>query len=184
MDVISSLVNNPLPTALAVVIAIAACLGYYFFVIPLMEEHKKLKEKYEALVEEREDTHSSKFVDELNEIKKSVHCLKESLTDGTQDSLTKLTAMEDFFAEISKYHITVDRGHEDLQDELEKLNTLIQRVSDSSQTFVAGSKARDDSIDRLLVEVNRNMININEKQSQILGALLGMSRIQDRNRGI
>lgn len=184
MDVISSLASNPLPTAIAAIVAIAACLGYYFFVIPLMDEHKKLKEKYETLVEEHEEGHAGKFTEQLGEIQEAVHRLRDALTDGSQNDANKLKMLEDFFSEISKYHITVDRGHEDLQGELEKLNSLIRKVSEFSQTFVAGAKARDDSIDRLLVEVNRNMNSINEKQSQILGALLGMSRIQDRNRGI
>lgn len=184
MDVITSLASNPLPTSVAAVVAIAACLGYYFFVIPLIDDHKKLKRKHDLLLSEMEEGSTGKFIAELKIIKKAITEVNTALAAGISNNEEKLKLVEQFFAEMTRLQATMDREHEDLYEETEKLAVALQRLTEFAQTSVASSKARDDSLDRLLSDVNRNMHNINEKQSQILGALLGMGRIQDRNRGI
>lgn len=187
MDIVEALASNPLPTSIAVVIAVAAILGYYFFVIPLMDDHKKLKEKSSAQEEELERLKTAgdrRFTEQLDEINLALTTLRSSFEEGDTDRLEKFKKIEAFVAESSKYHADLHQNGNYLQTQIDELSKSLQKMGDGAQAFVNGAKVRDDSIDRLLSEVNRNMYNINEKQSQILGALLGMGRIQDRNKGI
>lgn len=187
MDIIAALAGNPLPTSIAVLVGICAILGYYFFVIPLTEDHKKLKADYDALTkkfEEKQKEDASVFATQLGDLGYSIQVLREALLEGSAESGEKLKEVEKFISDLNQFHVNFGRNNESLQSQVEILGTAMNRLNDNLTTHIAGSHARDDSIDRLLVEVTRSMSNVNEIQNQILGALLGMGRIQDRNRSI
>jgi len=187
MNIIASLASNPLPTSIAVVIAIAALLGYYFFVIPLMDEHKILKEKavqLENTLETMRGGADTRFHTELVSIEASLAALREILSDGALDRTEKFKQLEAFVASVGTYQDSDRHLSSSLQNQIDEISRNLQKIGEVTQTTAAGSRVREESVDRLLTEVNRNMQHINEKQSQILGALLGMGRIQDRNKGI
>lgn len=187
MEIVAALAGSPLPTSIAVLIGIAAILGYYFFVIPLMESHKKLKAEHQELQEKfnaKREEEDGRFALQLGEVESAIHTLRESLLEGSAENGEKLLKVEQFVADISKTHSTFGTESSSLRVQHEAFSKELHELSSSLKEYMAGAKARDDSLDRLLSEVSRNMSSVNEKQSQILGALLGMGRIQDRNRGI
>lgn len=187
MDLIAALASNPIPTSIACVIAIACLAGYYFHVLPLMDDHKKLKNEKAALDEALRNGGTASVGEVLHHMaafERILSAVQETLQNNVKAYEAKYAQLASTVAEIQKHHITADKSDENLHVEVENLRNNIARLSELTHSFVAGSQARDESIDRLLQEVNRNMQNINEKHSQIIGALLGMSRLQDRNRGI
>lgn len=187
MDIIAALAGNPLPTSIAALIGICAILGYYLFVIPLMEDHKKLKAEHAALIKKHEDRQNedgTAFSTQLDELLNSILNLRSALLEGSAESGEKLKDVEKSISNINQFHETFGRDRESLQSQVQQLSLATAKLSETLTTHIAGAKARDDSLDRHLVEVTRSMSNINEIQNQILGALLGMGRIQDRNRGI
>jgi hypothetical protein len=187
MDIVQALASNPLPTSIAVVIAVAAILGYYFFVIPLIDDHKKLKEKSKAQEEELsvlKNKGDERFISQLDEINLALSTIRSSFEEGDTDRLEKFKKIEAFVAESGKYQSDLHHSSVHLQSQIAELSMALKKMSEDALVSVNSSKVRDETMDRLLTEVNRNMYNINEKQSQILGALLGMGRIQDRNKGI
>jgi len=187
MDILTSLASNPLPTSIAVVIAIAALLGYYFFVIPMMDEHKILKEKaaqLEDTIERMRGGSDTKFQTELVSIEAALNALRVILSDGALDRTQKFKQLEAFVASVGTYQDSDRHLSSSLQQQIDEISRSLQEIIVVTQSTAAGSRVREESVDRLFTEVNRNMQHINEKQSQILGALLGMGRIQDRNRGI
>mgnify|MGYP005840544711 CR=1 FL=1 len=187
MKFLDALASNPLPTSIAVVIAIAAILGYYFFVIPLMDDHKKLKEKSNYMEKELEllkTKGDERFIQQLDEINNVLAALRESIDENDTDRLEKFKKVEEFVATSSKYQSEIHTKHGYLHTQVEEISRSIQKITEVTQALNNSSKIQDDSVNRVLSEANRNMQNINEKQSQILGALLGMGRLQDRNKGI
>ena len=187
MNIVAALLANPLPTSLAVVIGAAAILGYYFFVIPLMEEHRKLKarnQELESKIEELNEGDSEGISEQLEYLEQAINTLKEAMLEGATDRNGKIHEVAELISEFRSNHVTFGKDNENLQHQMENLSASLQKLNEGVQSFVAGAKARDESINRVLVEVTRTMSNINEKQSQILGALLGMGQLQDRNRGI
>lgn len=185
MDFISVLTNSSLPTAVAVVIALAAIMGYYFFVIPLMGEHKELKEKYEALVKDRDNGEIGEFSVKVGVLEKALHGLKTSLEKDSSDKAKKLAEVEKCISDLAvKQETHLNRGNGTLHEDIERLQSAFRRMAETAQTYMANSSAKDDSIEKDMTELLRQMSTLNEKQSQILGALLGLGRIQDRNRSL
>lgn len=187
MDIISALAGNPLPTSIAVLVSISAILGYYFFVIPLMESHKKLKEDHRELrdnYESRNNDSASEIASQLGDVETALHALRQALMDGSAESGEKLKEVQKVISDTIQNSSGSSREAADLVYKIDSLNQAVAKLNENLTSHTADTNAREDALERHLVEVSRSLSNVNEKQNQILGALLGMGRIQDRNRGI
>jgi len=186
MDIISALAGNPLPTSIAVLLSISAILGYYFFVIPLIESHKDLKEKHEELQDRVNAAGESSFsllAKQLEEMETALHKLRQALEIGSTESGEKLQQVEKVISDTIKASAS-NKDTAELMPKIEALSFAVSKLTDNLTSHNADTNAREDSLERQIVELTRSMTNLNEKQNQILGALLGMGRLQDRNRGI
>lgn len=180
MDVIlSSLAGNPLPTSIAVLIAIAAILGYYFFVIPLMEDHKKLKAEFKELQSQKPEARDQALLKKLASLEAAVKQMH-----STVEAADNATALNKAIADIDLFISSSSRDASNVHAAVKEMTAELRELRRSVSLSTDSAKIRDDSLERMVTEVSRNMNSVNEKQSQILGALLGMGRIQDRNRGI
>lgn len=182
MNVLDFLITTPLPTAVATIVAIAAAAGYYFFVIPMMVENKELKEDVKKLNGELASARETKRRENdvaIDNILKSQTDISNALArlstemnpiKGIADVLKMLEDMEDTLDKRDPNHLT--------------LFTEIKAMLHSLSEHVNNTRNNDTNIQNLLNEVIRFLHTISDKQSQIIGALLGMTRIQDRNRSL
>lgn len=187
MEFVTALAGNPLPTSFMMLIAVASILGYYFFVIPLIESHKALKLEHAELerkmeAKERED--ETALFRKLSEIGLCVDQVKIFLNDKTSENANKVNNMETMLRTLLESHHALSKEHSHFLEQLLSLCSETRELNTAIKALTSDSKAQNDQLERMLIEVSRNMSNLNEKQSQILGALLGMGRIQDRNRSV
>lgn len=167
------LLNSPIATIVAVIVAVGA-LGYiWYHCLPLMEEHKKLKEEHAKLQKEKE----GKVGENLQTLLDSHNAMSKLLTD-MQAEITKnpdraLERLQEALAYLKD-------GDKDNNTALNELRFVINSILESVQN----TKMRDETMHVNINELLRYMYSINEKQNQIISALLGISKIQDNNRGI
>jgi ABC-type transporter Mla subunit MlaD len=175
-----TLLNSPVATIVAVAVAVAALAGYWFFVIPLLDDHKKLKIELDSVREENRKLQDSGQSD--------VNLNLESILQHNA-SVNKI--LLDLQSDIQK---NPDRAFERIQ---EALTNLKDNGKDSSSALnelrmtlhsilehVQNTRLRDETLHNHISELLRYMYGINEKQNQIISALLGLSKLQDNNRGI
>lgn len=184
MDFITALASNPVPTSVAVLIAVGSLLAIYFIGIPMLEENRKLKKEVEGLRDRGSANDSKEIAEQFETIELAFTELREILKNDGRKWEEYHRQFHELVQAMEQHGSKAGNDHESLHAELDSIHTAISRQAELSQSFVVVSKAREEAIDRVLHDLNRNMQSMSEKHSQILGALMGMSRLQDRNRGI
>lgn len=187
MDIISNLASSPMPVSIAVIIAVCCLLGYYFFVFPIMDENKKLKEERDAKEAHYEEQYAElnrSFLQQLTSIEGSVVGLRADFVRSTVDVEARYDEVKELLEAMSQHNTLVDRNTDDIEDQVGRLKEALTDLGEQLRTAFASSRAHDETLDRMVRDVENKIASLNEKQSQILGALLGMNRLQDRNRGI
>ena len=162
MEAINVLLAGPIPTVIAVLIALCLGAGYWFFVFPLVDEAKRLRTQNESLAADLVQNSSQLVLQmsaQLAEIK--TICQSHSTTIA-QDILPQLLEQ-----------------HEAQQELLEELKAFI---SDLHNRDKRSTEDLQHTVERLI----RAVSEINDKQSQISGVILGLSMTNAHNpvRGI
>lgn len=187
MDFVSALSSNPLPVSISVIIAVACLLGYYFFVLPMIDENRQLKEEKKEMEERLRDQGveaNAAFVENINSIGHAITDIKESMSSDSNLCAQRYELVGELVESVSNLQHTLERGTTDMTNQLLDFGKSLQSLRDLSQSHFATDSVRAAASDRVHQELNRNLVALNEKNSQIIGALMGMSRLQDRNRSI
>lgn len=157
MGFLNGLLSGPLPSAVAIIIAIMMGAGYYFFVLPLVSDHAALRKKNDELTGEL--SNNVAVLATLAEIKK---LCQDQASGLSVELLPKLAEQQ-----------------ESLHKALREIQTLVAEV----QTKTTRA---DDEMNRELERIVRIISEINDKQSQVSGVILGltMSHAHNPARGI
>lgn len=157
MGFLNGLLSGPIPSTIAIIIAFLLGAGYYFFVFPLISDHAALRKQNEKLVGEVSD--GAAILAALVEIKK---LCQDQVSGLSVELLPKLAEQ---------------------QESLHKALREIQAVVAEVQTKTTRA---DDEMNRELERIVRIISEINDKQSQVSGVILGltMSHAHNPARGI
>lgn len=164
------ILNTPVPTIVALVIAIAALAGYWYFVLPLIAEVKELRDsvkKYKSGEDSDITSRLSELLTTSKEFNDTLLRLREDVEKNPDSALERLQE------EFNKMKL-------DERSSLSEIKAAVLAILEYSRT----SQVRDESFHQLLTELIRHMQASSDKQSQIIGALCGMSRINTSNRSL
>jgi hypothetical protein len=161
MDFLNAFLSGPIPSVVSVLIALMLAAGYWFFVFPLVSEAASLRESNNKLTAELSQTSAAALAvsQQLLEIKRL--CQDQSSSIG-QEILPKLLEHQ-----------------ESVQRVLRDLRTALSDFQDKSTRT-------DSEVVRDLERIVRIISEINDKQSQVSGVILGLSMSNAHNpaRGI
>lgn len=182
MDAIQTIFSSPLPVAISAVIAVACLAGYWFFVIPLLEEVKTLRETNVEL--------QSKLGGEFEQQKASIQRFMQEVMTGVQNQQnvgelvsvinTLRTTVEQ---QTNALNSTLVRILDDIQESIARLSPVISNLSETSARKDDEIRREVERLGRLLESLTRTVADISDKQSQVAGVLTGMS-IASMNRSL
>lgn len=182
MDAIQTIFSSPLPVAISAVIAVACLAGYWFFVIPLLEEVKTLRETNVEL--------QSKLGGEFEQQKASIQRFMQEVMTGVQNQQnvgelvsvinTLRTTAEQ---QTNALNSTLARILDDIQESIARLSPVISNLSETSARKDDEIRREVERLGRLLESLTRTVADISDKQSQVAGVLTGMS-IASMNRSL
>lgn len=155
MDFLNAFLSGPVPSVVAIIIALLLAAGYWFFVFPLVNEVASLREINNKMTAEllQQNANASAFASALKE-------LKHGKLD--QGALNKLLEAQDI----------VQKSLRDVS------NGLLELKEKSLRT--------DSELIHNLERIVRMVSEVNDKQSQVSGVILGltMSHAHNPARGI
>lgn len=161
MGFLNALLSGPIPSVVAIVIALLLASGYWFFVFPLIGEAAKLREQNSNLTAElsRSVANVLALTPTILEIKRL--CEDQSSSIG-QEILPKLLEQQ-----------------ENVQKALRDVRTAIAELQEKTTRA-------DNEVLRDLERLVRIISEVNDKQSQVSGVILGLSMSHAHNpaRGI
>lgn len=185
MDFPSIIINSPLSTGIATVIAIVSLLGYYFFVIPMIKEKEIDKARIIELETERrnlQDAINSQLALKLDVLNRIVEELQRTLDDQSEQTESCYRGIDALSEAVAKVRLSIESGGYSTQ--FERMQNSISNVLETTRSASLATQSREDSILHTIAQLQSSINSINEKQHQVLGALMGLSRIQDHTRGI
>lgn len=168
MKNIDVLLSSPLPVMVSVIIAVGCLSVYYYYVIPKLEELRKATSKNDELQGKLDTRDGTDF--EL--LKQQFARFEQLLTSVQRDMVNPDHArqMQDVLTRVTEQVSANEVNRKAAQQELIAALKAIETAQTHSRS----------QLDELL----RQMQGVNDKQSQIVGALLGMGKLQERNRGL
>lgn len=183
MDSINTIFSSPLPVAISAVIAVACLAGYWFFVIPLLDEVKTLRETNSST--------QQKMGDEFELQKANVQRFMQELAASlqSQQNITELVSTVSSLKLAVEHQTTalsgsLERMFEDVQEALERLTSALNQTSETSTRKHDEIRREVERLGRLLEQLTRQVADISDKQSQVAGVLTGMSIAKNMNRGL
>lgn len=183
MDFIQTILSSQLPIAVCTVIAVACLAGYYFFVIPLLEEVKTLRDSNADL--------QKKLGDEFELQKANIQKFMQELATSLQsqqnvaDLVTVVGALKSAVEQQSTALTGImERTFLEVRESLDKLGSVLDIASDSSKHDRGDLQREVERLTRMLESVSRQISDISDKQSQVAGVLTGMSIAKTMNRGL
>jgi archaellum component FlaC len=182
MDAIQTIFSSPLPVAISAVIAVACLAGYWFFVIPLLEEVKTLRETNVEL--------QSKLGGEFEQQKASIQRFMQEVMTGVQNQqnvgelVSVINALRTTVEQqTNALNSTLVRILDDIQESIARLSPVISNLSETSARKDDEIRREVERLGRLLESLTRTVADISDKQSQVAGVLTGMS-IASMNRSL
>lgn len=154
--IIDIIYSSPIPTIVAIVIAILLGAGYWFFVFPLLDEVKILRTRNIELENNLLD-HSRKNTDALAAMSQMLTDIKtvvERPTNSGSNADDIRLLCEGIMTSISDMRVNL--GRENPRDRAELMNQM-------------------DSMDRNIERILRGTSELSEKQSQVTGIILGLT---------
>lgn len=157
MGFLNGLLSGPIPSTIAIIIALLMGAGYYFFVFPLISDHAALRKKNSELTGELSNNAAVLAV--LAEIKKLC-----------QDQASGISV--ELLPKLAEQQASLHKALRDIQAVVAEVQTKTTRA--------------DDEMNRELERIVRIISEINDKQSQVSGVILGltMSHAHNPARGI
>jgi len=182
MDAIQTIFSSPLPVAISAVIAVACLAGYWFFVIPLLEEVKTLRETNVEL--------QSKLGGEFEQQKASIQRFMQEVMTGVQNqqNVGELVSVVNALRttveqQTNALNSTLVRILDDIQESIARLSPVMTNISETSARKDDEIRREVERLGRLLESLTRTVADISDKQSQVAGVLTGMS-IASMNRSL
>jgi len=182
MDAIQTIFSSPLPVAISAVIAVACLAGYWFFVIPMLEEVKTLRETNVEL--------QSKLGGEFEQQKASIQRFMQEVMTGVQNQqnvgelVSVINALRTTVEQqTNALNSTLVRILDDIQESIARLSPVISNLSETSARKDDEIRREVERLGRLLESLTRTVADISDKQSQVAGVLTGMS-IASMNRSL
>lgn len=182
MDAIQTIFSSPLPVAISAVIAVACLAGYWFFVIPLMEEVKTLRETNVDL--------QIKLGGEFEQQKASIQKFMQEVMTGVQNqqNVGELVSVVNALRttveqQTNALNSTLVRILDDIQESIARLSPVMTNISETSARKDDEIRREVERLGRLLESLTRTVADISDKQSQVAGVLTGMS-IASMNRSL
>ena len=183
MDSIQAILNSPLPIAVLAVICVASLAGYWFFVIPMLEEIKTLRTRNTEL-------ESTMII----EIKNQTVAFEAALADLNR-KVSERRNLNELAVLIGELKTTIERQTADLST---ATNDIIKGVRSAISAIAkviaekAEASARDDDelrrdlerLSRLVEQLSRQVSDVSERQSQVTGILTGMSITRSSNKSL
>lgn len=159
-DLFSALGQLPLPSAIAYCVIVMCGLGYWFFVLPSMEELQKLREENSNLRSKQDD---------------QIENLIKAIGENGEDSiLTKIDAL---------YTLVDRRQNESLQSLESNTASLKQLIVQLEESQRRGDGSMHDDINRvqrLLNTLVDDVSSVSNKQSQLHGLVTAQRNSQHR----
>lgn len=180
MEFIGTVLAGPLPVAVSTVVALACLTVFWYFVLPLLDEVKSLRETNSDL--QRIVTGYVEDADQRdNEVAELLAGMSASLMELEAVGLASLSSQLDAQIKMS----TTNHGS------LQEINNRVQIVSSSLATHIESEitfgKETSREIERLsrnLEQLTRQLSDISERQSQVTGILTGMTMAKTANRSL
>lgn len=170
MDFITTIFNSPLPVALSAIIAILACAGYWFFVIPMLEEVKTLRTRNNEL----QDMLQGEFKRHLEQNLVKLNNMASTFDNiSHKEILTALIELKEMLAEHNTNALhKVETNVSAIFKVLARMETKMKTKPTAELTEIT------KMLNTILAEVD----DIGDKQSQVTGILTGMSLAQSLNK--
>lgn len=183
MDFIQTILSSPLPTAIAAVIAASALAGYWFFVIPLLEEVKELRSQNSNM--------QNRMGDEFDSQKANVQRFMNELASsiqGQQNINELVTSIEDLKQAVDQQAKSLGGNFaqtlSDIRTALSALNQALSNTSEAANRKDEEIRREVERLGRLLEQLTRQVADISDKQSQVAGVLTGMSIARQQSRDL
>lgn len=151
MGFLDAVLSSPLPTIVVLVIAVALAAGYWFFLLPLVENLKS----------------TQKANTEANEIISSFQENLKSISDALEQQSKQIT--------------TVVRSNRVLITQADKHLQQVSIVSQQCARLATRSKLLEEqektlqALERNVENCRRALSEINDKQSQLTGVVFGLN---------
>lgn len=180
MEFIGTVLAGPLPVAVSTVVALACLTVFWYFVLPLLDEVKSLREANSDLQQV-----VSGYVENDAQRCGEVTELLAGLTSGFKE--LEVSGLASLASQMEAQLKVSTTNHNALQE----LNNRIQAVSNSLAVHIESEitfgKEATREIERLsknLEQLTRQLSDISERQSQVTGILTGMTMANNANRSL
>jgi len=156
MDAIQTIFSSPLPVAISAVIAVACLAGYWFFVIPMLEEVKTLRETNVEL--------QSKLGGEFEQQKASIQRFMQEVMTGVQNQqnvgelVSVINALRTTVEQqTNALNSTLVRILDDIQESIARLSPVISNLSETSARKDDEIRREVERLGRLLESLTRTV---------------------------
>lgn len=183
MDVIPAILNSPLPIAILSILCLACLAGYWFFVIPMLEETRTLRVR---------NTDLETVV--LGEIRQQTATFESALTELRENAVERRN-LNELAVIIGELKATVEKQTTQLGVVANDILCGVRSsIADIAKVIAdrAEASSRDDEelrrdlerLGRLLEQLSRQVSDVSERQSQVTGILTGMSLAKGTNKSL
>lgn len=193
MEVIQNILSSPLPIAICVIITICCLAGFWFFVIPMMEEAQALRAKDKDNGEQiaklllMVDGMQTRIGAEADAQRAKTQQLMEEVIAGqhSQTNILELIASVNSLRSRSEQQLTsistsLEVFTRVLNEAIERLDDTLDEAKNDSVHKHEDTRKELERLSRMLENVTNALATINEKQSQVTGVLTGLSIAKTR----
>ncbi|AQT28573.1 hypothetical protein YOLOSWAG_90 [Erwinia phage vB_EamM_Yoloswag] len=142
-DLIGQILGSNFPTILSVIVAVAAIIGYYFYVLPRLERLKELEAKEEAGTFD-----SSESKEQLALIQQAITAMAEA---GPVDNLDFKEGIDSIYKAMQRFERTLSTISKDAKDGTEIQQEILRTVHDM-RLELTGLRQRVQSISGALYQ--------------------------------
>lgn len=183
MEAVAALLNGPLPIVVTSIIALASLAGYWFFVIPTLEEVKVLRERNTEL--------QATMVEEVKNQTLGLKATLESLQSDVADRENineLLVAIRGMCSSLDQYHGSTSASLREVLGAVRQATESVRNVVDGHSSD--GARASEnisrevDRLGRVLDQLSRQLTDVSDRQSQVAGILTGMSIAKSSNKSL
>lgn len=165
MGAIDLLLSSPIPVVLSVFLNAILFIVGYFFVLPMIEAKKTLVSTNSQLADDV-SKHNQKTADALTQLSQAVSEIKSLVERPVSTELNTLIDVQ-------------KRTNESIVSLLGDIRSTLDSGSRDSPQIIDALDALERHCERIL----RNCSDINDKQSQLTGIMLGLN-LQRGQRGV